>query len=168
MTVLMGQQLRASAIGAPAGIFGSLPGLIKFRTGHTLEGDNGIVVGLNCSSVPLHAFAPFDTRHAQSSRREPSTGQNATPSFRPKRYPNTFILHVRTHGDPSAIIQPMRQLLQSIDPTVPFYQVATLSEKVDRSLWQERSLVALASCFGMFAIVGVIAGGWRHRTIFRR
>ena len=72
--------------------------------------------------------------------------------FGPKRYPNTFILHVRAHGDPRAIIEPMRKLLQSIDPTVPFYQVATLAEEVDRSLWQERLLVALATGFGIFAM----------------
>ena len=75
-----------------------------------------------------------------------------TYSFGPKAYPDAFILHVRTQGDPRAIIQPMRKLLQSIDSTVPFYQVATLSEEVDRSLWQERLLVALASCFGIFAM----------------
>lgn len=75
-----------------------------------------------------------------------------TYGFGPKAYPDTFILHVRTHGDPRGIIQPMRRLLQSIDPTVPFYQVATLSEEVDRSLWQERLLTALASCFGIFAM----------------
>jgi ABC-type antimicrobial peptide transport system permease subunit len=72
--------------------------------------------------------------------------------FGPKAYPDAFILHVRTHGDPRAIIEPMRKLLQSIDSTVPFYQVATLSEEVDRSLWQERLLVALASSFGIFAM----------------
>ena len=72
--------------------------------------------------------------------------------FGPTRYPNTFILHVRTHGDPRAIIQPMRQLLQSIDSTLPFYQVATLSEEIDRSLWQERLLVVLTSSFGVFAL----------------
>ncbi len=73
-------------------------------------------------------------------------------AFGPKAYPQPFILHVRTHGEPRAIIQPMRKLLQSIDPTVPFYQVATLSEEVERSLWQERLLVALASSFGVFAM----------------
>ena len=72
--------------------------------------------------------------------------------FGPKAYPDAFILHVRTRGDPRAIIQPVRDLLRSIDSTVPFYQVATLSEEVDRSLWQERLLVALASGFGMFAM----------------
>ena len=75
-----------------------------------------------------------------------------TYAFGPKAYPDAFILHVRTQGDPRAIIQPVYKLLQSIDPTVPFYQVATLSEEIDRSLWQERLLVAVASCFGVFAM----------------
>jgi ABC-type antimicrobial peptide transport system permease subunit len=74
------------------------------------------------------------------------------PGFGPKAYPDTFVLHVRTHGDPHSIIQPMRKLVQSLDPEMPFYQVATLSEEIDRSLWQERLMVALASCFGLFAM----------------
>jgi predicted permease len=72
--------------------------------------------------------------------------------FGPNGYPDTFILHVRSHGDPQAIIQPVRELVRSIDPEVPLYQVSTLSEEVDRSLWQERLLVLLSSCFGAFAL----------------
>jgi ABC-type antimicrobial peptide transport system permease subunit len=34
---------------------------------------------------------------------------------------------------------------------VPFFQVATLGEEVDRSLWQERLLAALTSSFSIFA-----------------
>ena len=75
-----------------------------------------------------------------------------TYSFGPKKYPNSFVLHVRTHGDPAELIQPMRQLLKSIDPTIPFYQVATLSEEVDRSLWAERLLAVLATSFSAFAL----------------
>ena len=75
-----------------------------------------------------------------------------TYGFGPKGYPDTFILHVRSHQDPHAIVQPVRELLNSIDPEVPLYQVATLSEEVDRSLWQERLLVLLTSCFGAFAL----------------
>jgi hypothetical protein len=74
------------------------------------------------------------------------------PGFGPKAYPDTFVLHVRTHGDPHSLIQPMRKLVQSLDPEMPFYQVATLSEEIDRSLWQERLMVALGSCFGLFAM----------------
>ncbi len=72
--------------------------------------------------------------------------------FGPNAYPDTFSLHVRTHGDPQSAIQPLRELLHSIDPELPFFQVATLSEEVERSLWQERFLVALSSSFGIFAL----------------
>jgi predicted permease len=68
-------------------------------------------------------------------------------------YPDAFVLHVRSHGDPHAIIQPVHRLLQSIDPELPLYQVATLSEEVDHSLWREHLLVALTSCFGAFALL---------------
>jgi putative ABC transport system permease protein len=74
-----------------------------------------------------------------------------TDDFGPKAYPDSFILHVRSHGDPHAVIQPVRRLLNSIDPELPLYEVATLSEEVDRSLWQERLISALASFFGIFA-----------------
>ena len=33
-----------------------------------------------------------------------------------------------------------------------FYEVATLNEEIDRSLWEERMLVALAFVFGVFAV----------------
>ena len=44
-------------------------------------------------------------------------------------------------------------LLQSLDPTVPFYQVATLNQEVDRSLWAERLLVSLSASFSAFALI---------------
>ncbi len=75
-----------------------------------------------------------------------------TYGFGPSAYPDTFVLHVRSRGDPHAIVEPVRQLLRSIDPELPLYQVATLSEEVDHSLWQERLLVTLTSCFGAFAL----------------
>jgi predicted permease len=78
--------------------------------------------------------------------------------FGPKQYPDAFKLHVRTQGDPRALIQPIRGLLKSIDPEVPLYQAGTLSEEVDQSLWQERVLVSLTTCFGAFALLLSAAG----------
>jgi predicted permease len=71
--------------------------------------------------------------------------------FGPKAYPDAFVLHVRAHGDPRLVIEPMRDLLRMLDPGVPLFQAATLSEEVDRSLWQERLLAALSSCVSIFA-----------------
>lgn len=76
-----------------------------------------------------------------------------TFGFGPKSSGDPFVLHVRSRGDPHAIVKPVRQLLRAMDPELPLYQVATLSEEVDRSLWQERLLVALTSCFAAFALL---------------
>jgi predicted permease len=71
----------------------------------------------------------------------------------PRPFLNPFVLHVRTRGDPGETIPAVRKLLASIDSRLSFYEVATLAEEIDRSLWQERMLVALASAFGVFAVV---------------
>ena len=92
-------------------------------------------------------------------------------NFGPQQFPDTFVLHIRTHGDPRAIIQPIRKLVRSIDPAMPIYQTATLSEEIDRSLWQERSLSELGGCFGAFAaaLAGVgIYGILAHFVAGRR
>jgi ABC-type antimicrobial peptide transport system permease subunit len=47
----------------------------------------------------------------------------------------------------------VRKLLHSIDARVPIYQVATLSEEIHQSLWRERLLAGIASCFGLIAML---------------
>jgi predicted permease len=66
------------------------------------------------------------------------------------------ILHVRTATDPSAIINAVRGGLRSLDARLPFYEIHTLQEEVDASLWQERLVAALSSIFG--GIAAVLAG----------
>ena len=63
-----------------------------------------------------------------------------------------FILHVRTDQRPEALIAPLRTLLRSLDPELPFIESRTLREEVDASLWQERLLAALSTTFGVVAV----------------
>ncbi|HXI43729.1 MAG TPA: FtsX-like permease family protein, partial [Bryobacteraceae bacterium] len=62
-----------------------------------------------------------------------------------------FILHVRTHNDPKAIIDPVRHVLHSMDPRLPFDEIHTLAEEVDASLWPERTLAWLSAAFSVIA-----------------
>ena len=62
-----------------------------------------------------------------------------------------FILHVRTHNDPTAIIDPVRRVLHTIDPRLPFDEIHTLAEEVDVSLWPERTLAWLSTAFSVTA-----------------
>jgi putative ABC transport system permease protein len=64
-----------------------------------------------------------------------------------------MVLHVRTKQNPASLFQPVREIMHSLDPELPFTEVHTLYEEVDASLWQERLLAAVASAFGVLATV---------------
>jgi predicted permease len=71
-------------------------------------------------------------------------------------FDSRFILHVRAAQSPEAIIAPVREALRALDPELPFVEVRTLREEVETSLWQERLLAALSTCFG--TIAALLAG----------
>jgi hypothetical protein len=66
-------------------------------------------------------------------------------------FDSSFILHLRTRGDPAAAIAPVREVLRRLAPGLPFVEVRTLREEVETSLWQERLLAWLSVLFGSFA-----------------
>ncbi len=82
-------------------------------------------------------------------------GADAADRVQPRGYgfEYGFILHVRTRGRPEAVIGPVREIMRSLDPELPFVEVATLREEVDTSLWQERLLAELTSIFGAIALL---------------
>jgi predicted permease len=55
-------------------------------------------------------------------------------------FDSDFVLYLRTYGNPAALIAPVREVLRSLDPQLPFVEVTTLREEVETSLWQERLL----------------------------
>jgi hypothetical protein len=65
----------------------------------------------------------------------------------------SFILHVRSRNDPASFIDPVRRVLHSIDPRLPFDEIHTLAEEVDVSLWPERTLAWLSTAFSIAAAV---------------
>jgi predicted permease len=64
----------------------------------------------------------------------------------------TFVLNIRTQGDPYALIRPVRTLVQSLEPGIPIFRTATMAEEIDRLLGPERLIVVLASGFAISAI----------------
>jgi predicted permease len=66
-------------------------------------------------------------------------------------FDSDFILHLRTPRRPEALIQPVRQILRSLDPELPLIEVRTLRDEVEASLWQERLLALLSAIFGIIA-----------------
>jgi predicted permease len=69
------------------------------------------------------------------------------------KYVAGFILHVRTKNHPDSIIQSVRRALNQIDPRLPFFEIRTLAEEVDATLWAERLLAWLSAVFAVAAAV---------------
>jgi predicted permease len=71
---------------------------------------------------------------------------------------DSFVLHVRTRGRPESIVESVRQALSALDPAVPFIEISTLAEDVDATTAGERLTAALASIFGLIALLLTAVG----------
>jgi predicted permease len=65
---------------------------------------------------------------------------------------------LRTPGDPGMLAGPAREALRQMDPTLPMFEVTTLSETVDRSLWTRRFYSSVSFAFALVALL-LAAGG---------
>jgi predicted permease len=68
------------------------------------------------------------------------------------------LLHVRAAAGPAALIPSVREILRELEPRVPFYEIRTLAEDVNISLWNERMTASLSTLFAGFSAVTVGLG----------
>jgi predicted permease len=78
---------------------------------------------------------------------------------------------VRFSGEPSAVAAEARRAIKEVNRNLPIFEVATLSEQVDRSLVQQKLIARLSSLFGLLALLlasvgiyGVISYSVTQRT----
>jgi putative ABC transport system permease protein len=72
------------------------------------------------------------------------------------QFPDTsrdLVVRVDGDRDPEAIVPSLRAAVAAIDPTVPLYQVASLSSVIDRSLAPDRFTTFLLSAFAALALL---------------
>ena len=65
---------------------------------------------------------------------------------------------VRYSGSPAAVIPQIRQSIREVNPNLPIDEVLTLSERIDRSLVQQRLVAWLAAFFGLLALLLLCVG----------
>jgi predicted permease len=67
-------------------------------------------------------------------------------------------LAIRTTASPSQATEAVRRALAGIDPELPFYDVRTMSERMERSLDRRRTPMMLATSFAIVALLLAIVG----------
>ncbi|HSR53206.1 MAG TPA: ABC transporter permease [Acidobacteriota bacterium] len=64
-----------------------------------------------------------------------------------------MMMVLRTTVDPNTLVEPSRQLVRQLDPSLPIFSVMSMAERLDRSLWIRR---AYSWVFGLFAGVALL------------
>ncbi len=76
-----------------------------------------------------------------------------------QRYvPSLTTLHVRTYGDPSALIVPVVREIESLDPNLPVQNPRTLSGHMRLSQYPATIVALMAGGFGVIAIMLAVVG----------
>jgi ABC-type antimicrobial peptide transport system permease subunit len=86
-------------------------------------------------------------------------------------YRANMALHVRTTGEPGAMLAAVRREVQALDASLPLYNVKTLEEQKSSSLYTSRMAATLLTVFGLLALglaalglYGVMAYAVNRRT----
>ncbi len=66
---------------------------------------------------------------------------------------NSMSIVLRTSIAPQMLVAPAREVLRQMDPDLPMYDVRTMTERLEKSVWARR---AYSWLFGAFAIIAVV------------
>jgi len=85
-----------------------------------------------------------------------SLGEAPQPAFyRPllRDYSTNVTLVARVQGDPRAVLMALRREVQTLDPSLPLYNVETLTEHMSVPLFPARMAAIVLGSFGVLALV---------------
>jgi len=66
---------------------------------------------------------------------------------------NSAHFELRTSGNPTALVDMVRDVVSRADKNLPLFEVRTQTEQIEESLFQERVMARLSSLFGVLAMV---------------
>ena len=71
---------------------------------------------------------------------------------------NTMSIVLRGAIEPRGLVTPAREILRQIDPDLPMFDIRSMTETLDRSLWARRAYSWLFGAFAVVALVLAMAG----------
>ena len=71
---------------------------------------------------------------------------------------NSMAIVLRSTISPQALVAPSREIIRQMDPDLPMFDIRTMSERVDRSLWARRAYSWLFGAFALVAVLLAVAG----------
>jgi predicted permease len=75
-----------------------------------------------------------------------------------QNFENAVSLHIRTSGDPLALLSPIRQVMRTLDPKLALTRPRRLVDEFDRSVETERVLARLTGILGGIALLLAAVG----------
>jgi predicted permease len=88
-------------------------------------------------------------------------GEDMPTVYTPQRqlpFPKSLTVVLRASSNAEALTNPSRRILERIDPDLAMYDVHTMTEQLDRSLWTRRAYSWLFGVFSLVALVLAAAG----------
>jgi predicted permease len=76
-------------------------------------------------------------------------------------YPSLGLLSyqvARTSSDPAAVARDLARAIQSIDPTVPVYDIRTMQDRMSDSMARQRFAMVMLGAFAVFALILAAVG----------
>ena len=70
----------------------------------------------------------------------------------------TYYIVARAQGDPELLTQPLRQMMQRIDPDVPLFDVRTMNQRLSASIATARFNTLLLSALGVMGLILAATG----------
>jgi predicted permease len=160
MRILDGRGLTAADIRSPdlRGAASPMPVVVNEAFARHFFPDGRALGGRFGNGMDVAVRADFEVAGIVRDAKYRSLREPMTPTYYMATDTNFSVLCVSARSAPEQLVQPVRQALAALDPSLPFTEIHTLAEEVEASAAPERLTAALATIFGFFATILAAVG----------